>query len=83
MKKQLIEGFRFYYTNENYCVENESDDIRGAEVHYTPGSFWYSGFKIYFNGCTHHMSKTYPSMQKKLNALIEKWHLELVKTEKE
>ena len=78
MKTQLLQGRRFLYNNENYCIEHESDDFRGAEVWHEKSSHtWLQGFKIMFNGELVHCSKTFVSMNKRLNQLIIKWNLEL------
>jgi hypothetical protein len=81
MKAQLLHGTKFLFNNESWCVENNTDDFRGAEVWFEAGTSWHSGFKIMFNGMLVYSSKTFKSTEKKLNELITKWHLELVEVE--
>ena len=81
MKTELLNGKHFSLNNENWCVENESDDFRGADVWFDQSGGWKGGFKILFNGELVHCSKTFPSLKKKLDSLISRWHLEVVTTE--
>ena len=82
MKKNLLQGKRYLFNNENYCIEHETGDIRGCEVWYNDSpATWLNGFKIEFNGVLVHSSKTFKAMENKLYALIEKWHLELISIE--
>ena len=81
MKTNLMNGLRYIYDNDNYCVEQQIDDFTAAEVWYSPDPGWRGGFKIYFNGQIVHASKTFAPMNNKLNKLISKYHLELKSTE--
>ena len=76
MKRNLLNGCRYIYSNENYQVQNDSDDIRGAEVWYCQTAN-INKYVIQFNGVWIHASKTFGSMNKRLNTLIVDWHLEL------
>jgi hypothetical protein len=78
MKKELLNGRKYIYNNENYCIQHGDDDIRGAEVYYTKHYSWECGFKIWFNGELIHTSKTFSSLERRLNTLLIKWHLELI-----
>jgi hypothetical protein len=86
MKKNLMSGMRYIYHNENWCVQQESDQYYGAEVWFASAkdcsrNMWARGFKIRFNGMLIHSSVTFPSMERKLNGLIVKYHLELIEVE--
>lgn len=77
-KNQLLTGQIFQFDNEKWCIENENDDFRGAEVFFSSNqlSGWDRGFKIWFNGKLIHSSKTFESMDKRLQKLISDWNLE-------
>ena len=77
MKQELINGKHFHFSNENHCINTESDDIRGAECWFNPVSGWLGGFKIEFNGELIHSSKTFTAFKKRLDKLISDWHLEV------
>jgi hypothetical protein len=47
------------------------DGERTAEVSYD----LCGNFTIWFNGTFIHISKTFPSLEKRLLTLVEKWHL--------
>lgn len=85
-KQELLNGTRFIFDNENWCIENESDDIRSAEVWFDNGENhkrqWGIGFKIWFNGMLIHSCKTFSSLDRKLNSLCGAWNLELKVKEK-
>jgi len=66
-KQELLDGETFTFTDIN--------EEREAEVSHSKSLGGAFHFKIFFNGTFVHMSKTYPSMKKKLNALIEKFKL--------
>lgn len=73
------EGKTFIFSNEKYQESIQNDDVRSAEVSWeeVPNHPWATGFKIYFNCSLIHSSKTFKSCERKLNSLIDKWHLEL------
>ena len=75
-KKDLLNGTHYYFDNESYQENIENDDIRGAEVHYLQhGSV--NRFVIWFNGGIIYSCETFPPLVKRLDKLINKWHLEL------
>jgi hypothetical protein len=75
--RQLKEGEIFFFNNEEHQISIEDDDIRQAKVLWQDGgkNQWRTGFCIWFNGALLHHSKTFKSMEKRLNILIEKWNL--------
>lgn len=78
LKQRLINNREVIsFDNEQHCIRTKTDDIRTAEIwHDARGTF--TGFKIWFNGEIIHSSKTFPSFEKRLNQLIEKWGLKEV-----
>ena len=74
-EKELIDGKRFFFNNEDYQNSIGGDDIREATVWHDYFPNWAKGFKILFNGRIIHTNKTFKSLENKLNRLIDKWHL--------
>ena len=77
-KQDLTNGEQFTFSNEAHQIRNGSDDIREATVMFREHDkqSWATGFKIEFNGKLVHSSKTFPPMIKKLQKLVNEWHLE-------
>lgn len=83
-KQDLLNEQRFSFSNEEFQESNGEDDIRIATCFFIDHGLrnsWATGFKIEFNGQLVHSSKTFDSMQNKLNKLIGKWHLKLTEIE--
>ncbi len=75
--QELKSGESFFFNNELWCLSNESDDLRQAEVVFkTDGPSWSRGFRLWFNGKLLHTSKTFKSLETRLNKLRFKWNLE-------
>lgn len=78
-KQELLNGEKFFFNNELHQIEIEDDDIRQAKVWHDGNDSclpsWGHGFKIFFNGKLIHSSKTFKSLEKRLNKLINDWHL--------
>ncbi len=68
-KKGLMAGGTFFFNNATFQEKIESDDVREASV------FFRDKFMIMFNGSLIHSSKTFSSLENKLNKLITDWHL--------
>ena len=78
-KQELLAGKVFKFDNEEFQVAIKNDDIRSAEVRFEePFGCFHKEFKIEFNGALIHMSKTFKSFEKRLNKLINDWHLKEV-----
>jgi len=75
MKKQeLMKGEEFLFNNEEWCNENFNDDFREASVSFSEKL---DKFIIFFNGGLVHASKSFKSLENKINALSVKWNLKL------
>jgi len=71
-----MNGKVFFFNNQDFQEGIENDDIREATVFFEEHKqSWATGFKIVFNGALLHSSKTFASMEKRLNKLITKWNL--------
>lgn len=79
-EKELRSGKVFTYSNEDYQLSINSDDIREAEVSFKDST---SGnrFNIVFNGKLIHSSKTFSSLMNRFEKLKDKWNLELKEVE--
>ena len=77
-QKELKKGTEFFFNNEEFQESiGEDGNTREARVEFDDNfQDWAKGFKIWFNGMLVHHSKTFPSMDRKLNELKEKWNLE-------
>lgn len=77
-QKALKEGKNFIFDNEAFQTSIKCDDIRSAEIGFSPklDKFW-----IEFNGKLIHTSKTFKSLMNRLNKLIKDWNLELNRIE--
>jgi hypothetical protein len=76
-QKELKKGNEFFFNNEEFQESIGEDDIREARVEFDDNfQSWAKGFKIWFNGMLVHHSKTFSSMERKLNELKETWNLE-------
>jgi hypothetical protein len=73
LKNDLLKGIRFELSNEQFQEAIKNDDIRSTEIWFDKGTI--PGFKIWFNGKTIHISKTFASFEKRLNKLINDWNL--------
>lgn len=71
LKQRLINDATIIMSNEKHQIINESDDIREAIITFDMNEFW-----IWFNGKFIYSSKTFPSFEKRLQILADKWHLE-------
>lgn len=74
-EKKIKKGEPFEFDNEEWCIRNESDDLRGGRIEFSPFArrqvFW-----LWFNGKIIHSSRGFESMRKRYKILAEKWHLE-------
>ena len=78
-KEDLLNGEEFLFNNERHCERMQLDDFREATISFFDGGSshsWATGFKIEFNCKLIHSSKTFKSMENKLNKLISTWNLE-------
>lgn len=75
LKNRLLFGEHIFLDNEEHCINVQSDDFRGAECYYEKTLRGLTGYVIWFNGALIHSSKTFASFEKRLNKLIDKWHL--------
>lgn len=71
--KKLKGGQDFHFDNEQWCEENQSDDIRSGWVTWNDR---FSNFAIFFNGKCIHTSKTFLTLQKRLDKLMNDWNCE-------
>ena len=73
----LLNGTAFHFSNEQYQNSIGSDDIREAKVYYRQDKYasWINGYKLWFNGSLIWTCKNYIPMIKRLNELINTWHL--------
>jgi len=69
--QELKAGEEFHFHNEEWCIHNESDDVRAGYLSWNHQFGWFS---IHFNGGTTHISKSFPYIKKKLTELMEKWN---------
>lgn len=78
-KQELASGKRFKFSNEEWCEQTQSDDIRDCEAWFDGESsglpLWGHGFKIIFNCKLVISAKTFKSFERKLNQLVETWNL--------
>ena len=78
-EKALKAGRKLRFDNEDWCIENHKDEIRGGKIWFDgPNSNmpdWAQGFKIFFNGKLIHSSKTFKSLQRRFDRLVLKWNL--------
>lgn len=79
MRKKLLNGEVIIMSNEEYQTSIGSDDIRTAELSFEQSVDSKEYFKIFFNGCLIHMSKTFKPFEKRLKQLVEKWNLKEIK----
>lgn len=78
-EQSLKNGTIFHLDNQKHQEKIGGDDIRSAEVSFDDSDEnWAKGFKIWFNGKLIHTSKTFKSLQNKLNELCDNWKLEIV-----
>ncbi len=80
-QKELKSGESFFFNNELWCQENEitdsGDDFRQANIYFKDhGPLWARGFYLWFNGTLLHTSKTFKSLESRLDKLTLKWNLE-------
>lgn len=78
IKERLHSGEHVYFNNEEHQIYIGEDDIREADVWYVNEKgmrSWQNGYYIFFNGEMIHYSKTFKSLEKRLNKLIEDWTL--------
>ena len=83
LKEFRAKGGEIHFSNENHQHSIGSNDVRTATVTDNTQNMtkpnWARTFGIWFNGELIYSSKTYVSMRKRLNKLIDKWNLEEVK----
>ena len=71
-KQELLNGDEFTFNNELWCEENLSDDFRSASVSFNTRT---QMFVVWFNGVVVHCSKTFKSLENKVNTLSNEWNL--------
>ena len=71
-KKDLMNGIEFFFNNEDYQISIQNDDIRQATITY---NWLLNCFIIWFNGKIIHSTKSFNSMKKRLEKLINDWNL--------
>lgn len=69
--KDLINGLRFNFDNEQDAINNNHDDVRMGTIEYCD-TF---GFTIWFNGTIIDSRKTFKSLEKRVDLLFNKWSL--------
>lgn len=78
-KQELLNGEEFFFHNDEWCIENDSDDLRQARITHDGEDSgmpsWAQGFKIQFNGTLLHSCKTFKSLENRLDKLEDKWNL--------
>lgn len=79
MKEKLLKGEMIRMSNEEYQTSIGGDDIRIAEISFEESVDSKEYYKIFFNGCLIHMSKTFKPFEKRLKQLVEKWNLKEIK----
>ena len=72
---ELKNGKDFEFNNEQWCEMNESDDFRGGWITWNDK---FNLFSINFNGACIHCSKTFNSVKKRLEKLMNDWNCEFV-----
>ena len=75
-QKELKEGIQFEFSNENWCEQNLSDDLRCGTIEFNARFNWFS---IFFNGTCVHTSNTFKSAENRLIKLMDKWNCEFNK----
>lgn len=77
-KKELDNGSTFFFSNEEWCLENEVDDLREGEAYFEgPGDHPVTGYKLYFNGTCIAIYKSFPAFRKRLEKLAVRWNLKM------
>lgn len=74
-EKDLKNGIDFNFDNEQWCEENNSDDLRCGWVTWNDR---FNNFSIHFNGECVHTSKTFKATETRLKKLMEKWNCQFV-----
>jgi len=81
--QELKNGNTVLFSNEEHQLSIREDNIRIARVEFEQDNSndWANGFKIWFNGKLIHSSKTFKSLQNRLDKLIDKWNLKQTEIE--
>ena len=75
LEKELRNGVDFDFDNENWCEENQQDDVIEGWVSFNQRV---GKFTIHLNGSLIHSVKTFKAFEKKLNGLMEIWNCEFL-----
>lgn len=77
--KRVRAGETVKFDNDDFCIRNQIDDVRSAEVEFSKSICGDFRFKVWFNGKIVLMSKTFPKAG--LKKIIEKWNMKEAKNE--
>jgi hypothetical protein len=68
--KMLKNGEFIDFNNQEFCDNHQTDDVMGGHIQFNPK---FNLFAIFFNGACIHTSKGIASINKKLDALEDKF----------
>ena len=75
LSSDLQTGEPFIFSNYDYQVSRQSDDLMEGEALYTENNLSGRPWQLWFNGALIASYKGYSSLRKRYETLREKWHL--------
>ena len=77
LEQKLKAGELVYFSNQNWCEENQNDDVRGGWVSLSK----FDGYNIHFNGAVIGNYKTIKGLKNRLDKLMGFWKCEFISSE--